>query len=421
MTERIIVNPMEVRGLGNIVSAKSTSDYLCIGDKITSDTASINNRTFTVYNTSNLASGSLTLTCPRLIDLDDTSFTVSAVLKNSSSTVVSGATVYCEVNGVTVSDTTNASGQVSFTVNTDGSSLYVVRVYFLGNNSVGGCFKGSSVFVGEPGGLSLVADKPVIQTDDKTNLIATLTGTGIGGETVGIPNQTVMFYEQWTPGLKVSASPNIIQSGGTSTLSAQLIDATDGSIVRESGHTVYIGESTPEITMFKGTETFTRANSGTGTLDIEYSQDNELVYTAAGGVFFLSDLKFKSETNNWICEFQMKATGSDGGRIGLYPYDETTADSHTIAFKTQNLKVYLGINDGGTFSETEIITGYANYHSISIRCNNGDVTVSADGTVKQSVTGISWTDKLLCLGLHGWTTGNVIYVKEFSFKEYTEE
>jgi len=48
----------------------------------------------------------------------------------------------------------------------------------------------------------------------------------------------VNFYEQWTPGLRVSATPSIIQSGDASSVKAQLIDTVDGSLVREEGHTV---------------------------------------------------------------------------------------------------------------------------------------------------------------------------------------
>ena len=46
------------------------------------------------------------------------------------------------------------------------------------------------------------------------------------------------FYEQWTPGLRVSAP--VVQVGDTVDIHAQLIDTSDGSLVREAGHTVNV-------------------------------------------------------------------------------------------------------------------------------------------------------------------------------------
>ena len=49
MVEKIIINPEEVRGLGNIMSPHSSSDYEVYMSSITSGTDTVNGQTMTVY------------------------------------------------------------------------------------------------------------------------------------------------------------------------------------------------------------------------------------------------------------------------------------------------------------------------------------------------------------------------------------
>jgi len=163
--EKIIVNPLNVRGLGNVVESKEASDFLGYNSKTTSSTDSTYG---TVYSSSYLSGSYIVLECPSLISPDDSSFTVKATLKNNSDSVISSATVYCSVNGTVTSGSTDSSGVKSFTVTCDGSDVYDIRVYYTGTNSVAGSSRTQKVVCTELTGLELMATKNVIQEDSST-------------------------------------------------------------------------------------------------------------------------------------------------------------------------------------------------------------------------------------------------------------
>ena len=233
--EKLIINQSEVRGLGDIVSPKTASDFDKYNSTLSESTDTSLGKVFTE---SYLAGSSLSMSVDSIIGTEDSSFTVELTLRNSSEAIISGVSVSLDVNGVSTSQTTNASGKASFTVSTDGSLVYKLKATYAGTSSIAGSFIGSTVYVIDADNLTLIADKQVMQTEDKLSLLGRLTGTNSEGETVGVPFQTVSFYEEWTPGLKVSAEKSIIQTGTDMDVSAQLIDASDGSLVRESGYTV---------------------------------------------------------------------------------------------------------------------------------------------------------------------------------------
>ena len=410
MTEKIIVSPERVRAYGDVVSPKSSQDFVPYGCTVSSSTDSTYG---TVFTEAYLAKSTLSLVYDRWISSETESFTISATLKNSSGSAISSASVFLVVNdGSPVSATTNSSGVATFTVSTSTDvSDYRFRVYYTGTGSVCGSTVYGHVCVGDVTGLELHGNKSVIQTDESVGLWASLTGAGC---LKGVP---VSFYEQWTPVLRVGANPSIIQTGDTMDLSAQLCDS-DGSLIRESGHNITFGVEQDTITMFNGTETFTRVGTGTGTLNISYSQDNELVYTAGSGILFHSDVVFQvRHLADWECEFKFKATGIDGGRFGIYRASSTESEKELIALKCQLNKVYLDTQTGTeSMTESMIATGYSSYQTLKVIAQDDNAKIYLDGTLKTQVT-LDWLAEPLCFGLNGWTTGNVIYVKDFSFKE----
>ena len=50
MVEKIIVNPSEVRGLGDIVDSKGASDFIVYGSGVTETTDTVNGATSKVFN-----------------------------------------------------------------------------------------------------------------------------------------------------------------------------------------------------------------------------------------------------------------------------------------------------------------------------------------------------------------------------------
>lgn len=243
MVEEVTVNPGSVRCLGNIVSPKLLSDYNKYFSKITSDTDTVDGDTRTVYTSEYITGSKLTVTAPRIISVGTETFTVTATLKRTpSNLVISDASVTCIVNNnTTYTATTDSSGVCSFTVNVEEDvDDYRIQVIYDGTNSISGCFLNQRTHVADIDELTLTVNKSVTQTGDDVYLIGTLTGTSINGETVPVPFATVNFYEVYTPGIELTLSPEVVVSGDTSTITAQLRDTTDGSLVRKSGETISI-------------------------------------------------------------------------------------------------------------------------------------------------------------------------------------
>ena len=243
MVEEVTVNPGSVRCLGNIVSPKTLSDYNKYFSKITSGTDTVDGDTRTVYTGEYLTGSKLTVTAPRVVSIGTATFTVTATLKKTpSNLIISDASLTCLVNNnTTYTGTTDSNGVCSFTVTVeDDVDDYRIQVIYDGTNSVSGCFLNQRTHVADVDELTLAVNKSVTQTGEDVYLIGTLTGTGIEGETVPVPFATVNFYEEYTPGIELIITPETVVSGDTSTITAQLRDTTDGSLVKKSGETIDI-------------------------------------------------------------------------------------------------------------------------------------------------------------------------------------
>ena len=280
MTEKIIVSPQRVRCLGDVVSPKAVSDF----DKVSCTLSSSSDTVYgTVYSESYLAGSTLSLVYDGLIGSETESFTVSATLKDSGGSAITSVTVYCSVNGGSaVSATTDSSGVATFTISTtEGVSEYKFRVYYEGTGSVCGSYAYGCVRVGDVTGLTLNGSPSVIQSGDKSNIWAKLTGTG------NLQGALVKFYEAWTPGIRLSADKSIIQSGDTVDFTAQLVDS-DGSLVREAGHTVnfYIDSSI----LFEFDNTNDKSSSFTSQ-SCESGTNGTITYDSSTGINFVSGSK----------------------------------------------------------------------------------------------------------------------------------
>ena len=93
-----------------------------------------------------------------------------------------------------------------------------------------------------PKKLLLSVSPDVIQSGDASVLSAI-----VMNDTKDVLNgETVYFYESFTPVSTLVASPSVIQSGGTSTLTVKVKDS-DGNLVSLNGATVKIYEITDQI------------------------------------------------------------------------------------------------------------------------------------------------------------------------------
>ena len=253
--DRLELIPGDVRGGGNITTLKddfktdeNTNVY---GIHLGEESTFVNGKLMTVYNSrlttyhSSVADKwALTFTAPRVVSPGDTvTVNFTALCGDDAVGSTEARLVLRSINGETVfwEDTmviSSGSGSFSVTVPSVDTVLcewvLFISHYFYQNAS---CHR-SVVVADLDFDFNVVGDKSILQTGETCNVVGVLTGT-IGDDVIGIPGQTVNFYELWTPGLRVS-SPKVIQSGDNIDIKAQLIDTVDGSLVREAGHTVNV-------------------------------------------------------------------------------------------------------------------------------------------------------------------------------------
>lgn len=171
---------------------------------------------------------------------------------------------------------------------------------------------------------------------------------------------------------------------------------------------------------FKGDETFSLRSGYTGTLDISYTNNNELKYTTSKSIVALMNKSFTT-SKNWVVEFDMKATGDDGGRIGVQRKDSSSPEKSCVALKPQSTITYANLSKSETTTSTDTNIGsYSSYNHYKIIAKNGKTTLYRDNISKVSVENNDWLDKEICLYLHGWTNSSVIYIKNFKAKVYLE-
>jgi hypothetical protein len=261
---------------------------------------------------------SLTLSCDRLVSSSDSSFTVTATLKDSNNSPIPSAVLRCECNNEVFDKATHSSGVCEFTIACDGSRKYDIRVSYTGTSSVSGCFATTSVYtIGAPETLTLQANHEIIQTGDSLDIVAVLTDDN--GE--GVPLATVNFYEEWTPGVRFSSEANIFQSGDTVDWGAQLIDTSDGSLVRKAGQTVNfykeLGGWTPPL---DGTDNITSWTTGTNTTSNgEYTSHGS--YLTSGW----------ANEDIWTLSFDYKYSAATKKYVGLMPVCSSEINPFTDA------------------------------------------------------------------------------------------
>ena len=277
-----------------------------------------------------------------------------------------------------------------------------------------------SVIVADVTDISLDAfgDKQIIQTGETCNVIGLLTGK-LGESVIGIPGQTVNFYETFTPGLKVDAIPEIIQVGEQSCITTQLIDTSDGSLIREEGLPVKIYEDIDARVLYSndGTDTSTLFVHSYSDLVVEdgclkISSDHE---EYEGYVRYTFEV---NPDNNYLYECFVGKIGV-GQSVAIflkcYNYEDCCCFAYDDATGTWN-----GGMTGTTFSNVNTGTLKAG-DRISIKQVDGVLTLYHNNKVIFSKA-VDFISGNYVIG-HVTRPGTVQYVKDitlFSFDKYIE-
>lgn len=224
--EKIIVNPTKIRGLGNIINTKTTSDY---GEYNSNLTSSTNTTYGTVYNSSYLAGSYITLTYEKILT-EPGDLTVTCNLrKTSDDSNLSNATVKCYYNNTTYTATT-ANGQCTFTLPIGLEGIHTFKVIYEGA-TVAGSIKTGQVYCGDFSDLELFFTENPCQLEDTIGLV--------GRTTPEVPGVTVSFYSSWEAAASLTLTTNRTALGPYYLeFKARVIDATTQAPVHTSGNTV---------------------------------------------------------------------------------------------------------------------------------------------------------------------------------------
>ena len=231
--DKIIVNPLDVRGLGNIVSPKTISDFGVLNSTISSSTDTVNNESMTVYTTGYRQGEHLTLSFTGFHIFTETlySFPVIATLYDSYDDVMINKALTCTVDGTDTVWTgrTNSKGQVTFNIPVTDEGLYRFRVKYTTGD--GGCTGYGQVIIGNIDSLVLNSQNMIIVNNGTNKLFAMVTGN-VDGEPVSIHGLPISFYEEYLLyDLRFKSSlGHYIEDDDVTTFSVTVIDE-DGSRV----------------------------------------------------------------------------------------------------------------------------------------------------------------------------------------------
>ena len=357
------------------------------------------------------------LTCT----VDKTSVTVGEnvlcilYLKDNQNNPLANKTVYCG----DWSKTTNDEGRVIFNYANPTSGVATKVFKFDGDNLYNGA--------------SVTAKWTVVPAENPPVLVLESVG-----DLVGETGDLITFNLDSSEHLNIGETVQLINATDNSVLDSCTIKSADNTLnytctgkgdvsvkakVVRGTEVTYSNIQNLEdcfIYGFKGDETFSLRSGYTGTLNISYTANNELKFTASSRVLALMDKSFTTP-KNWVVEFDMKATGYDGGRIGIQRKDGSSAEKSCVALKPQNSITYANLSKSETTTSTDTNIGsYSSYNHYKILAKDGKTSLYRDNISKVSVENNDWLDKEICLYLHGWTNSSVIYIKNFKAKVYLE-
>lgn len=336
-------------------------------------------------------------------------------LKDNQNNPLANKTVYCK----DWSKTTNDEGRVIFNY-ANPSTGAVTKVFK---------FDGDNLY----NGASVTAKWTVVPAENPSVLVLESVG-----DLVGETGDLITFNLDSSEHLNIGETVQLINATDNSVLDSCTIKSADNTLnytctgkgdvsvkakVVRGTEVTYSNIQNLEdcfIYGFKGDETFSLRSGYTGTLNISYTANNELKFTASSRVLALMDKSFTTP-KNWVVEFDMKATGYDGGRIGIQRKDGSSAEKSCVALKPQNSITYANLSKSETTTSTDTNIGsYSSYNHYKIIAKDGKTTLYRDNISKVSVENNDWLDKEICLYLHGWTNSSVIYIKNFKAKVYLE-
>lgn len=415
--EKIIVNPRQVRALGDVVSPKGVADFEKYCCTLTESTdASFGD----LYTSEFLPGARLVIDYPGSVSVDDDDFTVDVLLKDDSGSVISGASVYCDL--VDSSATTDSLGKASFTIPCDGeSSEYRFRIYYAGTGSLAGaiCRGVVTVVDYESVDFSLLVDNPVLCSGEFAEFVAKLDELNSSGVMVPVSGAVVEFYmdvDVEPASISLVSSKDILSyadGGDSCTLTATVLGSDsnpyEGATVvfkAYKGGTLVetIGSDTTDSS---GVATVSYSSAGRGDLNIKASVGSlvseiysirDAIYYNANNITSATTLNIPNIPTNFKCLFNHTASASQNAWIEI-----GSDSSNTLVFGRTGVNNQLGLltrvngsyvanqTQNGVFTtgtETEVEYTYENGLQ-TIKANGTTLTITNSSITSRTYSAIS--------------------------------
>ena len=193
--EKIIVEPRSVRGLGNIVDTKVTSEFGEFKSNMGSYSSTAYGTVFTMKNMP-LIGSALELTYNKIVSGVET-IRITATLKttndDSEYTPMSGASLLCYFDSNSYTATTNSNGVATFDLPVTKEGKNTFKVVWTGtHNEVAGCMKLGSFYNGIIESIGMYAPDNAVEKDDTIGLVGIITPP-FDGEEIQFLVYTTLF------------------------------------------------------------------------------------------------------------------------------------------------------------------------------------------------------------------------------------
>lgn len=255
--------------------------------------------------------------------------------------------------------------------------------------------------------IEVSATRNPLQTGETSVISAKVTDIN----NIGVPNKVVNFYEVFDEAIRLTGDKSIIQTGEKVSLTAQLYDESDGSLIRWSGETINFYE------LYEGLNIYS---------DVTRISVSDSRYPDRAEITVLASDENEEPMANQVVEILVDGVVAYDGVTdtdGLLSYTLLASDAGTVTVSARNLGTgevslnSLTITDNSYTSKTVTATFIDNDNAYGNRPSSVSVNLLANGEIVRTGTvsesnnwSYTFTEVLIITGVtYSISVGSVDY------------
>ena len=346
MVEKIIITPEKVRAYGNVVSPHTLNDYETYNSSLSEGTATINNRTMTVYTgTYEPPTINVTLSASSNTVNIGASITLTATVTDEDDEPMENATVTFKVDGSTIDTaSTNSSGvaTLSYTCNTAGSLSFTASV----GSSTSTAATVTVNKLSTSTSLSTSGNNVLVGTSVTLTATVTSSSTPIEGLTVTFKDGNNTLSSSLTNSSGVATYTSSSLSVATHSITAVVTETSTYATSTSSSVSVVVYDHSYSLAFSSSTYT---ATSGSATLSVTLLDNNVAVSGATVSVAGSDSSLYSGITNS---------SGTASVTVSNISSDTTFTASYSGATATCTVTTSnIIFEDSTEYTETAIPSG----------------------------------------------------------------